>query len=150
MVEDIAARRRVGDRRPHPGALLAFRENLEAILATAAGNRIGVVVTNLPTILSTQGNTPEELTKATGVILPRIEHLAMFQGVIDDVCRAHPEIACVTDVFALGETGKGPFFFDDCHPLPEGYAVMARRVFDVLVARPDLLSRTSPTSGRLR
>jgi lysophospholipase L1-like esterase len=80
---------------PDLRAVEAYRHNLESIIDLAERHQVKVVLTNLPTILSIHGNTPEELKKAE--LFPKVENLLMFQQVIDEVCaaRQNDNVLCV-------------------------------------------------------
>lgn len=120
------------NRVPHPRALKTYRRNLESIIDVAEGREIKVILTNLPTILSTQGNTPEELEKAARY--PEVENVLMFEQVIGEVCaeRENANVLCVRNLFPLEESNKDPFFFDHCHPYREGNYIIAQQLVEAI------------------
>jgi lysophospholipase L1-like esterase len=117
---------------PDPRAVEAYRHNLENIIDLAERHQVKVILTNLPTILSIQGNTPEELEKAE--LFPKVENVLMFQQVIDEVCATHQSenVHCVNNLFSLEEANKCPYFGDYCHPYTEGHTIIAFRLLDAL------------------
>lgn len=131
---------------PEPKALVEYRRNLLAMRRVARRQGFTLALTNLPTILSESGNTPSERRKAAVKLNPRIEDLRPFQAVIDRICAENADLVCVSDVFPLSEAGKDPYFFDYCHPTPEGYGVMAARVEERL--HPSLSDARPPESDR--
>ena len=126
---------------PDPGAVKAFRANLEAIVRETRATGAAVVLTNLPTILSSQGNTPAELRTARGKlgIDWNLDHLQLFQEQIDEVCRMSGA-SCILNLFPIAEAGKGGVFLDHCHPNEAGHVLIADELYDYfaanVVARP--------------
>jgi lysophospholipase L1-like esterase len=117
---------------PDPKALEAYRQNLEKIIDLAENHKIKVILTNLPTILSTQGNTSEELAKAE--LFPKVENVLVFAGVIDQVCakRMNENVLCVRNIFNLEENNKDPYFVDHCHPTSQGNYMIAQKLLDTI------------------
>lgn len=121
-----------GDNVPNPQGLKAYQLNLEGIIDLAGSHQIKVLLTNLPTILSRQGNTPEELEKAKAY--PKVENVQLFQRIIDDVCASYESqtVHCVHDIFGLEEANKNQYFYDHCHPYDKGNYQIALRLLKAL------------------
>lgn len=130
-------------RTPHPGAVAEFRANLDEIAALLERHGVGLLVLNLPSVLSSATMSPAERSLARR--FPEVENLALFDGVIRDFCRAS-RTACALDVFPLEETDKGPYFYDHCHPNADGNTIVARRVYEALERVPHLWGRLGAAS----
>jgi hypothetical protein len=92
------------------------------------GSDAAVVLTNLPTVVSSAGSTADEWRKARRRVDVPFDHLQLFQDVIDEICAAGSAVHCVQNVFPPSERGKGRYFIDHCHPTSEGYAQVAERI----------------------
>jgi lysophospholipase L1-like esterase len=117
------------DRRPHPQALPEFQANLLEIVAALRERGIGLLLLNMPTVLSSGAMSEREHELASR--FPETDNYAAFNGVIREVCR-QTGVPCRLDLFPLEEAGKGRYFYDHCHPNLEGNAIMARKVLEAL------------------
>lgn len=125
-------------RAPHAGALEEFAANLDEIAALLRERGVGLLVLNLPSVLSRGPMTAAEQALASR--FPEVENLALFEGVVDDFC-ARSRAACVLDVFPLAQQAKGRYFYDHCHPNREGNGVVAEKVYEAIERDPELATR---------
>jgi len=122
-------------RTPHPGAVAEFRANLDEIAALLRSRGVGLLLLNLPSVLSHGPMSPVERSLARR--FPEVENQALFGDVIRDFCRAS-QTACALDVFPLEEADKGRYFYDHCHPNADGNGIVARKVYEALERDPRL------------
>jgi lysophospholipase L1-like esterase len=125
-------------RTPHPGALTEFRANLDEIVSLLEQRGVGLLILNLPSVLSRGPMSASEHGLARR--FPEVANLALFGEVIRDVCRPERR-SCALDVFPLDETGKGRYFYDHCHPNAEGNAILAQKVFQAIERDARLAAR---------
>jgi lysophospholipase L1-like esterase len=127
-------------RTPDPAALADYRANLEEIAALLEQRGVGLLMLNLPSVLSRSPMSEAERRLASR--FPEVKNLELFEGVLRDFCAA-AAVSCVRDVFPLHQAGKGRYFYDHCHPNAAGNGILARKVADALERDPRLLVRSA-------
>jgi lysophospholipase L1-like esterase len=142
-VAEDAARPPGRARRPDPAALADYRANLDEIAALLEQRGVGLLVLNLPSVLSRGPMSAAERRLASR--FPEVENLELFEGVLGEFC-AEVGASCVRDVFPLDQAGKGEYFYDHCHPNAAGNGILARKVAEALERDPRLLVRSVPAA----
>jgi lysophospholipase L1-like esterase len=122
-------------RAPNPGAVPQLRENLLEIVALLRARGVPLLLVNLPSVLSQHAMSERE--RELAALFPEQDNLALFDGVVRDVCR-ESGLACVLDAFPLEESGKAAYFYDHCHLNRAGNAILARKVLEAIGRDPSL------------
>lgn len=122
-------------RTPNPGALGEFRANLDEIASLLQARGVGLLVLNLPSVVSDGPMTAAERSLARA--FPEVENLALFEDAVRGLC-GRPGASCLLDALPLEESGKGGYFYDHYHPNAQGNAILAQRVLSAIEGDPAL------------
>lgn len=154
MVMDWLHRLAMTPRTPDPRAVDAFRSNLQEIAVVARQHKIPLVFVQMPTILSRDAMTVDEVNKVSQTVLPNrvswdgltppertmlaqeITNVWRFQSVVSEVSRSEgvPLVDQPAELFDLDASGKGRYFADLCHPNEDGATLLAQAVFEHLIS----------------